>query len=160
MKTKDIWTLQAFLVALVELPASESAPTVDKTLLNDPINTVARLRKLGQHHHFWTLYDQARPEFFNRYEAKAKNKAILPTGSPSEASSSNNGELGNISISASIVEESFQQLDKLFEENLRENFQQSYAEFQQNPPKALEAKSPTVFDWAEHLCNSYYAIPI
>ena len=155
MKEKDDpITKQAFLVALAELPSSESAPVVDRAFITDPVSTVSQLRKLGQHDKFWQLYDDAYDIFMKRYEANSKDK-IFPTGSVSEASNLANNELENSSLSASVLKESFDRFTNIFvEENPREKAKESYKQFQENPPKGLLTKEYPVHDWAEFACRT------
>lgn len=150
MKEKDDRiTKQAFLVALAELPSSESAPSVDRTFITNPVSTVSRLRELGQHDKFWQLYDHAYDIFMERYKANPKDK-LFPTGSLSEASNLANNELENSSLPASVLKESFDRLDNIFvEENPREKAKESYKQFQENPAKGLVTTEYTVYYWAE-----------
>ncbi|MCL1464754.1 hypothetical protein [Argonema galeatum] len=152
-ETDDPITKQAFLVALVELPSSESAPLVDQTFITDPVSTVSRLRKLGQHEKFWQLYDDAYDFFMEGYHANPKDK-LFPSGILSEASNVANNELENSSLHASVVEESFDRFNNIFQENPRKKAEASYKQFQKNPPEGLVITEYPVHNWAEFACRT------
>lgn len=153
MKNTELITLQSCVVALVELPESESAPLVDKSLIENPVTTVSRLRKLAQHKSFWAIYDDAYDEFTERYHANLKNKVILPKSNPSASASSVNQEIDNDSLPVTGVINLMEKLAGVFEDDPVPKLKADYQQFQAQLPEAEPNKSYTVYAWAEHLCR-------
>lgn len=153
MKKNDIITQQAILVALAELPASESAPLLDKSVTDDAISVVSRLRKPGSYEKFWQLYDNAFDVFTDRYHASPKDKVVRPTGNIKEASDQANLEAENMALPAAVVTDSFQRLDNIFQENPQDNAKKSFQQYSANLPKDLTTKQYTIYDWAEFMCR-------
>ncbi|MGA9381397.1 MAG: hypothetical protein WBV73_21785 [Phormidium sp.] len=153
MKNTELITLQSCLVAVVKLPASESAPLVDKSLIENPVTTVSRLRKLAQHKTFWAIYDDAYDEFTNRYHANLKNKVILPKSNTTSSASSINQEIDNDSLPVTGVIKLMERLAGVFESDPVPQLKEDYQQFQAKLPEAEPDKKDNVYDWAEQLCR-------
>ncbi|GAA6618726.1 hypothetical protein [Scytonema sp. NUACC26] len=84
MKETDILTLQAFLVTLSQLdsldePLQKQIHELGKEMANDMPQALERLRKLIRQHEFLkTPYQTARNTLQSLYQAKPRNKVILP----------------------------------------------------------------------------------
>ena len=145
---------QAILVALVQLPASESAPLIDQSWLENAADAISRLRKAGGNDKFCQLYDDAYDLFMARYNIhKVKDKAY-PGGSLSDASNIANNEFQNAELPVTVIEKSLQRLDNIFDTNPGENAKKSYQQFSATPPATLTPKEDIIYDWAEFMCRS------
>ncbi len=91
--------LQSVLVALVNLPANEEAPPLEKDLLTNPHNTIISLKDSGGHQKFLQLYENAYQQFLSRYSSQEKNKIVKPKGTAADASAERNNEDGNTAVS-------------------------------------------------------------
>ncbi|HIK12554.1 MAG TPA: hypothetical protein IGS52_20240 [Oscillatoriaceae cyanobacterium M33_DOE_052] len=91
--------LQSVLVALVNLPANEEAPPLEKDLLTNPHNTIISLKDSGGHEKFLQLYQDAHTEFTKRYNSQERNLIVTPKGTAADASAERNNEDGNTAVS-------------------------------------------------------------
>ncbi|MBZ8182104.1 hypothetical protein [Oscillatoria salina] len=156
MKQSDIHRLKAFLVALVQLPATlpDDLHQEINALGNyrDPELLIKQIKLLVKRAEINQFYDKAYQEFRSHYHAQPKDKIMRPAkGSLETAQENAEDEETNVSLPATVVVESIDKLSDIFQGDVIENSRKSYEQFQANPPENIT--TPDYCNWAEHLCK-------
>lgn len=151
MDQTNLLSLSAFLVALAQIPDSESIPVTDSRIVQEPSLTIGNLREQGGCQQFWQIYEQSRRDLVKQYQTKVRSKTIFPSQTPEDASPEANNEEENLSLSAEGIEASWQQLDEIFTGRPDQNVKQSYEEYCQNNPNTANKDH---YYWVTHFLSS------